>query len=53
LPNKKNIESLSLLNKKVKLSQLMRLHTKNNMNRFPQRKKARRIEIRTEQRHEH
>jgi hypothetical protein len=39
LPNKKNIESLSLLNKKVNLSQLMRLHTKNNMNRFPWRKK--------------
>jgi hypothetical protein len=28
LPNKKNIESLSLLNKKIKLSQLMRLHPK-------------------------
>jgi hypothetical protein len=33
----KNIECLSLLNKKVKLSQSMRLPTKNNMNRFPQR----------------
>ncbi len=39
LPNRKNIESLSLLNKKIKLSQSMRLPTKNNMNCFPRRKK--------------
>ncbi len=39
LPNKKNIESLSLLNKKLKLSQSMQLPTKNNMNCFPRRKK--------------
>ncbi len=35
LLNKKNIESLSLLNKKVKLSQSTRLLTKNNMSCFP------------------
>ncbi len=35
LLNTKNIESHSLLNRKVKLWQLMRLHTKNNMNCFP------------------
>ncbi len=53
LPNKKNIESLSLLNKKVKLSQSMQLSTKNNMNCFPQRKKARIMETKTEEHHEH
>jgi hypothetical protein len=31
----------------------MQLHTKNNMNCFPQRKKVRRVEIRSEQRHEY
>ncbi len=34
----KNNKSLSVLNKKVKLSQLMQQHTKNNMNCFPRRK---------------
>jgi hypothetical protein len=34
----KNIESLSLLNRKVKLTQLMRLHTKENMSCSPRRK---------------
>ncbi len=41
------------MNKKVKLSQLMRLHTKESMSCSPQRKKARRLEMRTEQRHGH
>jgi hypothetical protein len=39
LLNTKIIESLSLLNKKLKLNQLMQLPTKHNMNCFPQRKK--------------
>jgi hypothetical protein len=35
----KNTESLSLLNRKVKLSQLLWLHTTENMSCFPWRKK--------------
>jgi hypothetical protein len=53
LLNTKNNESLSLLNNKVKLSQLMWLHTKNNMSCFPLTEKARCMKIRTEQHHEH
>ncbi len=53
LSTTKNIENLSLLNKKLKLGQSMRLHTKNNMNCFPRRKKARLMETKTEQCHEH
>jgi hypothetical protein len=52
LPNTKNIQSLSLLKKKLKLSQSMQLPTKNNMNCLPQ-KKVRHVEIRAEQGHEH
>jgi hypothetical protein len=37
--DQKNIERLSLLNRKVKLSQLMQLHTKENMSCSPWRKK--------------
>ena len=39
LSSMKNIENLSFLNKKLKLSQSMQLHTKYNMNCFPRRKK--------------
>jgi hypothetical protein len=46
------IASHSLLNNKVKLGQLMRLHTKEIMSCFPQRK-SKAHGIRTEQRHEH
>jgi hypothetical protein len=48
----KNTKSLSLLNKKVNLSQLMWQRTKNNMSCSP-RKKARLMETKSEQRHEH
>jgi hypothetical protein len=48
-----NIASHSLLNNMVKLSQLMRLHTKENMSCFPQRKKARLMDTITEEHHEH
>ncbi len=37
--NRKNTESLSLLTKKIKIYQLMQLHTKNYMNCSPHRKK--------------
>jgi hypothetical protein len=53
LPNTKINRSLSLLNKKVKLSQLMRLHTKKQYELLPPEKKARRMEIRTKQQLEH
>jgi hypothetical protein len=53
LLNTKNNKSLSLLNRKVKLGQLMQLHTKNNMSCSPRRQKARLVETITEQRNEH
>ncbi len=52
LPNTKNNKSLSLLNKKVKLSQLMRLHKK-KYELLPPEKKTRLMETITEQCHEH
>jgi hypothetical protein len=48
----KSNKSLSLLNRKVKLSQLMWLHPKIN-ELLPPEKKARLIESKTEQCHEH
>jgi hypothetical protein len=52
LLNTKNINGLPPLNKKVKLIQLMRLHTQ-KYELVPLEKKARLMETITEQRHEH